>query len=123
MKMSFYDNTQFVLNSGIKDNRTMIKNMLEKEEWVLDYQIIKSDGSSIADDDFDFELGEYIYNTSTGGYNARTGYMSFETRDICTGEENADIDYNRKIFTVKTNSYEGEEDFSKNSKIFLKTPN
>ena len=35
MKMSFYNGHQFILNSGIRDNRTLIENMPQEEEWII----------------------------------------------------------------------------------------
>jgi hypothetical protein len=34
-----------ILNSGLRDNRTMIKNMSEGEEWILDYTILNENNS------------------------------------------------------------------------------
>jgi hypothetical protein len=34
-----------ILNSGLRDNRTMIKNMPEGEEWILDYIILDENNS------------------------------------------------------------------------------
>lgn len=109
MKMEFYNNQQFVLNSGIRDNRTMIQNMPAGEEWVLDYKIVDANGND-ANNKFDFSLGEYIYNTNSGGYNPRDGFITFSGKQTGTS---------RKIFTVNNTSYD-KETFKKNSKVYLK---
>ena len=36
-----------MLNSGIRDNRSMIKNMSKDEEWVLDYKIVDATGEQV----------------------------------------------------------------------------
>ena len=78
MKMTFFGNTQFVLNSGLKDNRSRIGNLAEGEEWVIDYQAVDAENNEVSD--FDFELGEYIYDIATGGYKTRSGFLEFDTR-------------------------------------------
>jgi hypothetical protein len=56
MKMSFNNTDEFVLNSGIRDNRTMIENMPEGEEWVLDCKIVDKLGGEI----IEVEDNEYV---------------------------------------------------------------
>jgi hypothetical protein len=118
MKMTFYLGSQFVLNSGIRDNRTTIENMNQGEEWVLDCIIKDSTGEPVSD--FIFSMGEYIYNSHSGCYNLREGAISFETRAPTSEENNGVVSgQNRKIITVNSTSYT-EETFKKNSKVYLK---
>jgi hypothetical protein len=56
MKMSFNNANEFVLNSGIRDNRTMIGNMPEGEEWVLDCKIVDKLGGELTE----VEDSEYV---------------------------------------------------------------
>jgi hypothetical protein len=46
--------------------------------------------------------------------------LEFDTRSPQGKEIPTNSEYTRKIITVRTNAYEGEEGFSKNSKVFLK---
>ena len=123
MKMSFFNTSQFALNSGIRDNRSLISEMPKNEEWVLDYKIVNNVGT-IVNTAFSFSLGEYIYNTDTGGYNERTGFISFATTAPSEADERGIPEgYARKIITVTNSSYT-KETFKKDSKIYLKiTPN
>lgn len=111
MKMTFFrgGGSQFVLNSGIKSNRTLIGNLPIGQELVLDYTI--RDAANQIVSGFTFELAEYVYNTSTGGYNESTNRISFT--------QTKDSSRNRIYFTVQTNDYT-EKEFKKDSKIFLK---
>ena len=110
MKMELFTEDSFILNSGIRDNRTTIKNMPEGEEWVLDCKIVNDWGVEVTDD-FSFSLGEYLYNSSSGGYVTRQGSITFSDPTITTDKH--------RIFTVMDSSY-NEETFKKNSKIYLK---
>jgi hypothetical protein len=110
MKLEFKQVGQFVLNSGIKDNRTSIKNMPKNEEWVLDYKIVNSSNEPVNNIEFSFK--EFVYDKESGGYRERASSLSI-------GELSSDMSspIKRKIFKVKSNNYT-EEDF-KNSKIYL----
>ena len=119
--MTFNNNNQYVLNSGIMDNRTMIGYMDEGEEWVLDYKIVNSSNQG-ANGSFEFSLGEYVYSTDENIYRARNGFMSFETRpaDGNKGElEGKPDDCYRKIIKVVKNDYD-KDTFTKDSKVYLK---
>jgi hypothetical protein len=120
MKLEFFDNNQFVLNSGIRDNRTVIQNMPVGEEWVLDCKIVNSTNDDVTDE-FVFSLGEYVYNTYSGGYDARHGSITFSEPVSASGEElgGKPSDVTRQIFTVTDSSYNNAT-FTKNSKIYLK---
>lgn len=108
MKMTFYGNDQYILNSCVRDNRTLIENLSVGQELVLDYNIKNSRNRNASG--FTFQLGEYIYNTTTGGYNQRTSNIKFDTEIISNG---------RIIFKVKSSNY-NEKTFKKDSKIYLK---
>ena len=110
MEMEFFNAEQFVLNTGIKDNRTMIGNMPKDEEWILDYEIYGEDGGLYTG--FELSLGEYIYDVSTNGYSERTGFINFS-------EVTASSSSGRKVFKVALNTYT-EETFKKNCKVALK---
>lgn len=117
MKLLFKKNNQFVLNSSIYDNRSMIKNMPKDEEWVLDYKIVDSVGNPCSSN-FEVSLGEYIYNTNTGGYNQRNGLISFSA-----SQPDDFNDGKRVIFKVESTTYDADS-FKKISKIHLKiSPN
>ena len=111
MKMTFFrgGGSQFVLNSSIKSNRTIIGNLPVGHELVLDYTIRNANNEIVSD--FTFELAEYIYNITTGGYNEGTNRISFT--------QTKDSSRNRIYFTVQTNDYT-EKEFKKDSKVFLK---
>ena len=114
LKMSFYNTSQFVLNSGLKDNRTTIKNISAGEEWILDYSILDEKGSKVNINDFDFNIGEYIYDPQTGGYIEVEGNITFSKT---SSEVYAD---QYRIFFKVDNSNYTKETFPKNSKLFLK---
>ena len=106
MQVTFTAPNQFVLNSGLRDNRTVIGNLEEGTELIADCKIINS---SFETQDLPISLGEYIYNQNSGGYNERTGLISF-----------AEEDQNGKtIFKVVDTSYT-KKTFKKNSKLYLK---
>lgn len=106
MKLSFMDNKAAILNSGIRDNRTLIKNMAAGEEWILDYTILTEKNKPT--NNFEFSIGEYVYNSDSGDYETRASKITF-TSTVSNG---------RIIFKVGTNGYT-EETF-KDSKLFLK---
>lgn len=116
MRMDFKSSGQFVLNSCIKDNRTVIKNIPIGEEWVLDYTILNDSGA--ATESFTFSLGEYVYNVQTGGYNERAGGIAFSQEKDETSVRPDDVS-GRIIFTASSTSYT-EDSFKKDSKIFLR---
>lgn len=120
LKMLFFNNDQFVLNSGIRDNRTLVAEMPKNEKWVLDYKIVNDIGNPIEGNDFNITLGEYIYDSETGGYNERTGFINYSYA-AATGDDEKNIPdgYIRKIITVSNSTYT-KETFKKNSKIYLK---
>jgi hypothetical protein len=80
MKMSFCNEHQFILNSGIRDNRTIIENMPKDEEWILDYEIVDSTGQPI--DNFEPYLQEYEYDTQFGGHKKIEGNIVFNREKI-----------------------------------------
>lgn len=114
MKLSFSNPNTFVLNSGIRDNRSLIKNIQEGEEWVLDYKIVDKTGT-VANNAFTWNLGEYIYNTSGHGYEERSGMINFSVGNAT----NIGNDVARRIITVNSSNYT-ESTFKKNCKVYLK---
>lgn len=117
LKMSFKDSNQFVLNSGIRDNRTTIGNMPEGEEWVLDYRIVDEHGNLVLAEQetaggktekvFEFNLKEFIYNKSSGAYNERTSSNTpIIIEEDVTNPQKTD---SRIIFKVSKNNYTEEE--------------
>jgi hypothetical protein len=48
MKMVFTNTSQFILNSGLKDNRTTIEKISKGEEWILDYKLLDSNGNPLS---------------------------------------------------------------------------
>jgi hypothetical protein len=109
--MEFKANNQFVLNSGIRDNRTMIKNMPKDEEWVLDYKIVDATGKQVLDSaGFQFFLKEFIYNKDSGAYSERTGSIVVEENTSSTLK----VANSRRIFKVNTNNYTEDQFKGKN---------
>lgn len=117
MKMSFNNANEFVLNSGIRDNRTMIGDMPEGEEWVLDCKILNSVGIPLVAENFEFSFNEYTYDSSSGLYNPKKDddikivLKQISTDDLADGTM-------RIFFKVDSNQYT-KKDFKK-SKIYLK---
>ena len=118
LEFTLFDNNQFLLNSGIKDNRALIENMPEQEEWVLDYKILNASGSPY-NDNFSFALKEFVYNIYAGGHSEQKGHVTFVTREA-NDKEKAGLKsgYSRKIFTVTYSDYDAST-FKKDSKIYL----
>ena len=114
MKITTQRTDQFILNSGIQDNRSLIKNITKGEEWVLDYEVLDSSGNIT--NNVDFKIEEYIYSASTGVYHKKDTNISFVERSISLNER--PLVGNRKIFTVDF-SFFTEEEFKKNCKICL----
>lgn len=114
MELSFSNADTFILNSGIRDNRTLIKNIQEGEEWVLDYKIVDKNEVN-ANSNFSWNLGEYIYNTSGHGYEERSGLINFTIGNATTFDNGV----SRRIITVGSSGYT-ENTFKKNCKIYLK---
>ena len=114
MKIEFKANNQFVLNSGIRDNRSIIKNMPVGEEWVLDYKIVDKNNDDVTSQ-FGVEIKEFIYNKDSGAYSERSGSISLTSR-APTETETIDLstDLTRKIFTVNTNNYTEDQFKGKN---------
>ena len=108
LKMSFSSDNQFVLNSGIRENRSVIGEMPEKEVWVLDYKIVDKDNNDKSDK-FSFDLGDFSYNPTDDTQNKSTSNINI-TKDSSGA--------NRLEFTVSNTSYT-KETFKKNAKICL----
>ena len=89
------------------------------EKWVLDYKIVDSSDNP-ANGAFNISVGEYLYNTDSGGYNEKTGYISFTCTDATgTDVTNIPTGYARKIITVSDSKYT-KETFKKDSRLYLK---
>ena len=90
------------------------------EEWVLDCKIVDSNNTDVTGQ-FGFSLGEYVYNTYSGGYDVRNGSIAFSDPVTASGNElrGKPDDVTRCIFTVTDSSY-NKATFTKNSKIYLK---
>lgn len=127
MKMSFNNANEFVLNSGIRDNRTMIENMPEGEEWVLDCKIVDNLGRELAKDrnnkdvpiatQFTFSFDEYVYNSSTGLFSPIKD-KKIVLKQLSDDPVSLSDNTVRIFFKVDSNQYT-KKDF-KNSKIYLK---
>ena len=117
MKMTFFNNKGFVLNSCIKDNRTEIEEMPSGEKWILDYKIVNEAGGDVSDN-FELTLGEYRYNSSLGG-----GYEEKSVKDIDfiyeTPENQPDFFHRKEITVSEINNY-SISTFKKDSRIYLK---
>lgn len=112
MKLDLKNSNQFVLNSGIRDNRTVIQNIAEGEKWILDYKILDSSGEDVSNS-FEFSLGEYEYNIHSGVYDEKIGFISFGSAIAPMGE-------NHRVEIEAISSSYTPETFKKNSKIYLK---
>lgn len=127
MKMSFNNANEFVLNSGIRDNRTMIGNMPEGEEWVLDCKIVDNLGRELTKDrnnkdvpiatQFTFSFDEYVYNSSTGLFSPIKD-KKIVLKQLSDDPVSLSDNTVRIFFKVDSNQYT-KKDF-KNSKIYLK---
>ena len=102
LKMEFKQANQFVLNSGIRDNRTTISNMPEGEEWVFDYKIVDVNNNDVSEN-FTYRLAEFVYDKESGNYRERTGSMNVGSLTSVTMPENAP--FKRGIFKITTNNY------------------
>ena len=109
MKLDLKHENQFILNSGIRDNRTVIQNIAEGDKWVLDYKILDDEGDDVSGN-FSFSLGEYEYNIHSGVYDEKVGFISFDSDTVGT---------HRVEFEAISSSYTTDT-FKKNSKIYLK---
>jgi hypothetical protein len=69
IEVKFTKNDQFVLNSGLRDNRTTIMNLPKNKELVLDCNILDSAGKPLTDNNrLKISIGEYKYIINSGGY-------------------------------------------------------
>lgn len=118
LKMGFYNSNQFILNSGPRDNRVLIENMAELSTWILDYRIVTSSGTSVDNNAFECSIGEYLYDTTTGGYSAVNGNISITAGGVTTVGTGAN-QFKRQEFTVSNNNYNSKT-FKENSKLYVK---
>ena len=115
MKLGFNSKTQFALNSGMRDNRSSIKNMPKGEEWILDVEILNEQGETVTNSTRPvFSLGEYTYSSFSHSWGETTDKIAF----IVRGPEIIDSKL-RYVFTVDSTVYT-ESTFKEQSEIYLK---
>lgn len=107
LKITFPAEGSCVINSGPYDNRTLIGNMVVGDKWVLSNTIRDEEGNQV--NSLTFNLGEYNYSSSTGGYtsneDSKLAFSAFEQLDETT---------NKWMSTVEIGDYTAEE-FKKTS--------
>ena len=115
MQVTFTEPGQFVLNSGLRDNRSIIGNLEEGAELIVDCEITTDGTDTIglttnSTDTVNLlcSIGEYKYNQTSGGYDEITGLIGFSSKTI----------EGKTAFEVTSTSYT-KETFKKNSKLYL----
>jgi hypothetical protein len=110
MKIELKTGNSLVINSGPYDNRTIIKNMSVGSKWAFRAEYFSSTGGST---NLEFSIDEYTYDTTAGHYSAPSS-----KKITFTTTTNTDKDGNPyTIYTVNTNNFEDEIDFTKNCKL------
>ena len=116
LRFSCLKSQQSLLNSCIKDNRTLIGEITKGDKWVLDYKILPKNQYTT---NFEFQLAEYQYNTKTGRYEQQNNNIIFKaTTPTELESKSTPTGYSRVIFEATESTY-NESTFKKNSKIFL----
>lgn len=110
MKIELKTNNSLIINSGPYDNRTLIEKMPVGSKWAFRAEYLSSTGGSA---NLTFSIDEYTYNTTTGHYSAPSN-----KKITFTTTTNTDKDGNGyTIYTVDTNNFANEIDFTKNCKL------
>jgi hypothetical protein len=115
MKIKLETGNSLVVNSGPYDNRTIIQNMPVGSKWAFRVECLDSTGNPANLENLTFDIDEYTYNTATGHYstpNDKKIVFKNETETV-TDKDNKSY----TIYTVDTNSFEDEIDFTKNCKL------
>ena len=119
MKIQLKTSNSLVINSGPYDNRTIIENMPVGSKWAFRAECFSSTGDPIdlssTDDsvDLEFSIDEYTYDTATGYYSAPSSKKITFTTTTSTDKNNKTY----TIYTVNTNGFADEIDFTKNCKL------
>ena len=106
MQVTFTEPGQFVLNSGLRDNRSIIGNLEEGTELIVDCGITTTGTDTVI---LPCSIGEYKYNQTSGGYDQIIGLIGFSEKVI----------EGKKAFEVISTSYT-KETFKKDSKLYLR---
>ena len=118
MKLTFDEDNQIVINSGPYDNRTLIGNLNEKEEWAI---CCKYCGPKYKDADgndatgkLSFKIAEWYYSSIEQKYSEReyTNDQNQKYKKIEFSDPENRNEY--QIFTVQTNTYSQKEFKKKN---------
>jgi hypothetical protein len=110
MKIDLKSDKSLVINSGPYDNRTIIKNMPVGSKWAFRAECLTSTNSSAS---LIFNIDEYTYNTTTGHYSAPSN-KKIEFTKVSKTDKDGKL---YTIYTVKTNDFTDEKDFTKNCKL------
>jgi hypothetical protein len=105
LKVELKSGNSLVINSGPYHNRTLIGNMSVGSKWALRAECYSNNGSSAS---LTFDIDEYTYDTTNGHYGVS------ENKKIEFDITNQD---GYTIYTVKTNTFPNEKDFTKNCKL------
>lgn len=103
LKVELKTKNSLVINSGPYHNRTLIGNMPVGSKWALRAEYLTGSDASLG-----FDIDEYTYNTTKGHY----GTPSSKKIDFDVTNQDGYI-----IYTVKTNTFTDEKDFTKNCKL------
>ena len=103
LKVELKSGNSLVINSGPYHNRTIIKNMPVGSKWALRAEYLTDSKAPL-----EFDIDEYIYDTTNGHYSAP------DNKKIDFEVTNQD---GYTIYTVKTNTFTDEKDFTKNCKL------
>lgn len=103
LKVELKSGNSLVINSGPYHNRTIIKNMPVGSKWALRAEYLTDSKAPL-----EFDIDEYIYDTTNGHYSAP------DNKKIDFDVTNQD---GYTIYTVKTNTFTDEKDFTKNCKL------
>ena len=68
---SVNDNIGILINSGFYDNRSIITNIENGEEWIFQATVLNESGTEVRLDAFNVQLQEVEYNTQSGAYNLK----------------------------------------------------
>lgn len=116
LKLEFKSNTGFIVNSGPRDNRSIIKNMEKGDEWALNAVCRNAQG--IIDNSLVYTLGEFVYTSSgkVDGY-ARKANSTLQVSTFSSDKTGVDLK-GYKIATVIKSDY-SKDSFKKHSQVRL----
>ena len=103
LKAELKSNKSLVINSGPYHNRTTIGYMPVGSKWAFRADYLADSNNTLV-----FDIDEYVYNPANGHYSAPASKkIEFEVTE----------QGGYTIYTVKTNTFTDEKDFTKNCKL------